>query len=161
MPSDSLSFDTNGLYLLLSDIGAERQFHWGFYLAKSPTHGVIFQVVKGTYTTGDKWEYKTKPSINVPNSVNLLVGVKIAVLEPILHNALATRLAEIPVQDSSRYGAITCRVWIKEALQELDDEGYIKLKAKVNDIEEEAVDEAADNKQRERRTAFKSQLSVA
>ena len=160
MPSDPISFETNGLYLLLSDIGAERQFHWGFYLAKGPTDGVIFHLISGPQT-GNTWQYQTKPSTNVPNSVNLLVAVKIAVMDPGLHDALAKRLTEIPVQPSSRYGPITCRVWVKEALEELDEEGYIKLRGKVNDIEQEAIDEAVGNKLRRKRTAIKSKLSAA
>ena len=78
-----------------------------------------------------------------------------------LHDALAKRLTEIPVQPSSRYGPITCRVWVKEALEELDNEGYIKLQGKVNDIEQEAIDEAVGNKLRRKRTTIKSKLSAA
>jgi hypothetical protein len=35
MPSDEIIFERNGLYLLLSDIGAERQFHWGIYMQRN------------------------------------------------------------------------------------------------------------------------------
>jgi hypothetical protein len=160
MPSDPISLETNGLYLLLSDIGAERQFHWGFYLAKDPQNGVIFHLINGPHT-GNKWQYQVKTNENVSNSLNLLVAMKIAVMDPVLHDPLAERLAGVPIQPSSRYGPITCRVWVKEALHVLDDYGYISLKAKVNDIEQEAIDEAVGNYLRDRRTVIKSNLSTA
>lgn len=109
MPSDQITFETNGFYLLLSDIGAERQFHWGLYLVKGPSNGVTFHLIKGPQT-GNKWQYQTKKTTNVPNSVNLLVAIKLAVMNPSLYTALADKLAKIPVGTSSRYGPITCRV---------------------------------------------------
>lgn len=162
MPSDPITFETNGFYLLLSDIGAARQFHWGLYLAKGPSNGTTFHLIKGPHT-GNKWQYQSKTTTNVPNSVNLLVAIKIAVMDPSLHEALANRLAEVPVTASSRYGPITCRVWVKEALHELDDEGYIAINpgSNVDEIEHDAADKAADNKEEKRRTVVKSALSKA
>ncbi|KAJ9293156.1 hypothetical protein DTO271G3_8100 [Paecilomyces variotii] len=160
MNSGDIILDKNGLYILLSDIGAELQFHWGLYLAKEPTHGVIFHVICGPHT-GNKWKYQMKLSSNVPSSFNLLLAIKIAVIDPVLHDSLAERLAQVPVQDSSRYGRITCRVWLKEALEELDNEGYIALKATVNKIEEDAIIEAEENRARGLRTVIKSPLSKA
>ncbi|KFY81852.1 hypothetical protein V500_11023 [Pseudogymnoascus sp. VKM F-4518 (FW-2643)] len=140
--------------LFLSDIGSERQFHWGFYLATEPKSGIVYHVINGPQT-GDRWQYQTKKSHNVPSSVNLLTAMKIAVIEPLLYEALAARLATVPVEDSSRYGLITCRVWLKEALHILDDEGYINLTGTVPLVEDEAVETAADNRPRGRRTVFK------
>ncbi|KFY30936.1 hypothetical protein V493_01534 [Pseudogymnoascus sp. VKM F-4281 (FW-2241)] len=154
MPSNPITFDVNGLYNILLDIGSERHFHWGFYLATEPRSGIIYYVINGPQT-GDQWQYQTKRSQNVPSSVTLLTGMKIAVIEPLLHEALTDRLAAVEVEDSSRYGLITCRVWLKEALHILDDEGYIKLTAPVPLVEDEAIETAADNKPRGRRTVFK------
>ncbi len=95
------------------------------------------------------------------SSINLLVAVKIAVLDSVLQDALPDRLAQIAVSDSSLYGIITCRVWVKQALHELDDEGYIKLTQSVDAVEEEAVEVAMENKPRGRRTTIKSSYSAA
>ncbi|RMD43095.1 hypothetical protein DV735_g2000, partial [Chaetothyriales sp. CBS 134920] len=162
MSSDPILFDTNGFYLLLTDIGAEMQFHWGLYLAKAPSHGITFHLINGPHT-GNTWKYQSKTTHNVPSSVNLLVAIKIAVIDPALHTDLARKLAELPVTTSSRYGPITCRVWVKEALHELDDEGYIAIKPEhtVDDIELEAVQLAAGNKMAATRSVVKSPLSKA
>ncbi|PSS12784.1 hypothetical protein M430DRAFT_29373 [Amorphotheca resinae ATCC 22711] len=160
MPSNLISFDVNGLYILLSDIGAESQFHWGLYLATASKEGIIFHVVNGPQT-GYNWEYQRKKSYNVPSSLTLLVGMKIAVMEPLLHEALAERLDAVPVAPSSRYGAITCRVWVKEALHALDDEGYIKLTTTVDMIEDEVTFAATENKSHMRRTTARSRGSIA
>ena len=155
MPSDPLVFDANGLYILLTDIGAEIQFHWAFYLATSSSSGIIFQLIN-TPATGDTWQYQTKDSTDVPSSTNLLVAMKIANLEPLLHSALSDRLPQIPISRSPRYGDITCRVWLKETLHELDNEGYIQLIESVDYIEDEALMEAAENRPRDTRSVIKS-----
>ncbi|KAL1873745.1 hypothetical protein Plec18167_006263 [Paecilomyces lecythidis] len=160
MNSGDINLDPNGLYILLSDIGAEFRFHWGLYLAKESAYGTIFHVINGPHT-GNKWEYQTKSSNRIPYSLNLLLAIKIAVIDPVLHDALAERLAQVPVRDSGRYGPVSCRVWLKEALEELDNEGYIALKAPVSQIEEDAINDAEDNRARRRRTVIKSPLSRA
>lgn len=160
MPTDELVFDTNGLYILLSDIGAEVQFHWGFYLATGTEEGMIYHLINNA-STNHGWKYQAKSSVKVPNSLNLLVAVKIGVLDPVLHAPLGDRLANIPIAASPRYGPITCRVWLKEALSELDNEGYIKLTWTIDEIEVEALTEAADNLPRKKRTIVHSSGSAA
>lgn len=159
-PREPLVFDTNGLYVLLTDIGAELQFHWGFYLATRPEEGMVFHLINNA-STNNVWKYQAKFSTGVPNSLNLLFALKIAVLDPALHTALGDRLAQIPVAPSPRYGPITCRVWLKEALSELDNEGFIKLIKCVNKVEDEALMQAAENKPRRKRTILLSKCSAA
>lgn len=89
-------------------------------------------------------------------------GLKIAVLDPILHQAFFHRLAQIPIVDSARYRErITCRVWLKEALYTLDDEGYISLTASVDDVESEARGLAMKNKSSGARKLVPSDLTQA
>lgn len=160
MSHETLKFDAGGLYILVSDIGAERQFHWGLYLATTSSSGFIFHLINNE-STNNTWGYQMKASTNVPSSISLLVAVKIAVLDSVLQDALPDRLAQVAIQDSSLYGKITCRIWVKQALHELDDEGYIKLTQSVNAVEEEALDIAMDNKPRRRRSAVNSNHSAA
>lgn len=145
MPKELLPFIPNGLYILLSDIGAELQFHWALYLALTSSTGITFHLINNL-STDNEWAYQTKESSGEP--INLLVAVMVAVLEPELHTALSERLATIPATASPRWGNITCRVWVKEALWTLNDEGYICLTKAVDFIEEEAVMEAAENRPR-------------
>lgn len=160
MPSGPINLDPNGFYILLTDIGYERQFHWGLYLATSSTSGVIFHLTNNP-TTGNKWAYQTKTSTNVPSSLNLLVALKVGVLDSDMHDAVGERLAQVPATNSSRYGNITCRVWVKEALFALNDEGYLTLTRSVDYIEDEATMQAAQNKSRQIRTAIRSSGSTA
>lgn len=57
MPSSGKKpvFETNGLYILVSEMGDVEAFHWGFYLALSPTNGTIIHLVNNTDTN---WEWK-------------------------------------------------------------------------------------------------------
>ncbi|KAL5336017.1 hypothetical protein BJX70DRAFT_401076 [Aspergillus crustosus] len=122
MPPNPVTFETDGLYILLSDLGDERQFHWGFYLAKSPDHGQVMHFVNNT-DTNHEWKFISRESVGVPKSLTLLVASKIAVMETALHEPLDEKLAQVSTTEP-----ITCRVWLKRALELLDDEGFIKLK---------------------------------
>lgn len=88
--------------------------------------------------------------------MNLLAALKIAVMDPILHDPLATRLPQV-----SQTPPVTCRVWLKRALEELDEEGYIELLGSVDRIEEQAADLAFKNKLLRRRSVGKCDFSVA
>ncbi|KAF2490045.1 hypothetical protein BU16DRAFT_169152 [Lophium mytilinum] len=102
-----------------------------------------------------------KNSTRVPNSLNLLVAIKIAVIEPVLQPSMTTVLAEVPRVRSSKYGNITCRVWVKEALLKLDELGYIKLIKTVEWIEDDAILKAGGNRPRGVRTVISSSGSEA
>ncbi|RAL11823.1 uncharacterized protein BO97DRAFT_86861 [Aspergillus homomorphus CBS 101889] len=92
----------------------------------------------------------------VPKSITLIVGLKIAVMVPVLHQALSDRL-EIVSQEPP----VTCRIWLKRSLQDLDDEGYIKLTHSVDGVAQEADDAAVDNRARGIRSVGTSYLSKA
>lgn len=154
MPHTPISFDINGLYILVSDLGSDIQFHWALYLVQSRGRGIMFYVIN-SIETGSQWQYQTKASTGTPNSLNLLVAVKIAVMDPALHSALADRLAAV-----SDTPPITCRLWLKRALLELDEEGYIQLTGRVDNIEQEALIEAAENQPQRIRTGLCSRYRV-
>lgn len=150
MPDNRISFDTDALYILLTDIGEVSQYHWAFYLAITPEHGIIYHTVNNR-ETGYRWQYQTKICTGVPSSTTLLVALRIAVMNPVLHGVLAERLAAVPVTPP-----VTCRLWLKRALFDLDDEGYIMLTREVGDIEMEGILHAEENKKVNQRTAVNS-----
>ncbi|KAE8151742.1 hypothetical protein BDV25DRAFT_138563 [Aspergillus avenaceus] len=154
MSRDAIQFDPNGLYILISDIGSDIQFHWALYLAATSHHGMMFHMI-WSIETGHKWQYQVKSIMGTPNSLNLLVALKIATMEPALHAALTDRLALIP-----HTAPITCRLWLKRALHDLDEEGYIQLTGKVDEIEQEALTEAAENQPRRIRTSMRSRYCI-
>lgn len=94
-------------------------------------------------------------------SAKLLVATKVAAIDPVLRDALRSRLAEVPIEYSARFREdITCRVWLKEALFALDNEGYIKLIQSVDEIEQESKIVAMTNKHRHEKSVIKSKGSV-
>ncbi|PWY62296.1 hypothetical protein BO83DRAFT_383465 [Aspergillus eucalypticola CBS 122712] len=151
----ALHLEPNGLYLLLADRESSSTFHWGLCLAKSPTDGTIFNITN--FPNRNVYSYEIKSDQKVISSGRYLLALKVGDLHPALHGPLETRLSEIPIQYSTRFHeAMTCRVWVKEALFALDDEGYIKLVENINGIEAEARFAAMLNKANGKRTVGKS-----
>lgn len=112
MPSNPIFFDTDGLYVVLSNMGEAFHFHWGLFLATTPDEGTTFHVTNGP-GTGFKWTYETKLNKNLKNSVTLIYASKIAVVDPVLHQPLAEQLAAVSIASSPRYGPISCRSWVR------------------------------------------------
>lgn len=154
----SLSLEVNGLYVLLSDRGDTFSFHWALCLAASAESRRIYHLINPAGS--QSWIYECKSS-TLPSSSSspststsspsssaavadprrLVVAVQIAVVEPALHEALGECLASLPISlYSTRFHEqTTCRVWVKEALYALDDQGYIALSAPVGNVERRAL----------------------
>ena len=99
----------------------------------------------------------------MPRLPRLILALKIGTIEPVLHNAMADRLALIPISlPSVRFREqMTCRVWVKEALLLLDDEGYLNLGAGPSDIEAEAKHYGMLGKSNNERRVVRSKAFVA
>ena len=156
MTTEPLNFDQNGLYMLFSDLGDGYRFHWQLYLATSPDFGTIFHL-NNPEGNGTTWIFEVKPNSHERDIPNLVLATKIANMEPILYEALKCRLEQLPIEYSSRFREnITCRVWVKEALFALDDEGYIQLLNGAERLEKEVTTTAMMNRFHRRRTVTKS-----
>ncbi|CAL5867688.1 uncharacterized protein PFLUO_LOCUS1907 [Penicillium psychrofluorescens] len=155
-PLPPLIFEPNALYLLLLDRGDTYLFHWQLYLSTSPHDGITYHVNNEASPTA--WEFESCQTISLPTCSRLLLALQVGVLEPMLHAAMGERLKQVPLTlYSTRYREqLTSRVWVKEALFALDDEGYITLQKSVKDIEEEAKYLAMLNKSKDKRTVTKS-----
>lgn len=148
-----LEFETDGLYIIVTDIGYEALYHWGLYLAQGRDHGQIFHMINGP-RSGGQWEYQMKPSEHDPYVASLLVALKIGVIEPVLQQALADALAEVPVD-----APVTCRVWLQRALDELHQRGFVWLHGGIAAIEQEAQDQAFQDRARRERSVEQSRWS--
>lgn len=126
-PTTSIVLEKNGLYILVSDMGEKIYFHWGLYLAKQPGKGDVFHMINNK-ETGFKWQYQHKISEKVEKSFTLTVALKVAVMDPSLHQAIKERLRAV-----STASPITCRLWLKRALTDLDNEER-KLQSKANAV---------------------------
>ncbi|CAG8023499.1 unnamed protein product [Penicillium olsonii] len=145
-------FEIDGLYVLLSDRGDKSfTFHWGLYLHQSIDSGYIYDLLSDAGSTN--WRFDPRPSENVIGSRRVLVALKIGALDSTMHQSLLHRLEQIPLAYSTRFNEnITCRVWVKEALFALDNEGYIGITSSVDDLEFEARNLALANKVGRKRT---------
>ncbi|EGE06638.1 hypothetical protein TEQG_05636 [Trichophyton equinum CBS 127.97] len=141
----ALAFDENGFYILLSDRGDSWRFHWGLYLAKTKSSGIVYHLVNDMPSTD--WRLEVKESGNVLQSNKLLGALKIGIIEPMLHEMLGQCLLEIPIEYSTRFKEnITCRVWLKEAIYELNERDLLNLQESVDFIEDEANSIALSSK---------------
>lgn len=133
-----LAFEANTLYLLILDRGDTYLFLWSLYLTTTATEGIHFKINNDAGPTD--WKYERTPTNEIPCLRRLLLALKIGAVEPIMHGALSDRLALVPLTIySTRFREnLSCRVWAKEALFALDDEGYLNLGKTVQGIEEEA-----------------------
>ena len=156
-----LTFEPNALYIVLLDRGDTYLFHWELYLATTATEGIIFHI---TNDAGPAiWEYKRDPTNEMPTLRRIVLALRIGSMEPVLHNALAHRLAAIPLSRfSMRFREqLNCRVWVKEALFVLDDEGYVNLGKGPADFEEEAKYLGMVNKGKAERKVMRSRMCMS
>lgn len=137
-PIHPLQFEPNGLYLCVLDRGDTYNFHWELYLAVTPTTGTFCHIINDKQPA--RWEFEAVNTNEMPSLRQLLVGLKIGSVSPMMHRPLCNRLGVIPLDPfSTRYGEpMNCRVWAKEALFALDDEGYVILATSVLDMDSEA-----------------------
>lgn len=151
-PLPSLSLSQNTLYIVLFDRGDKTYtFHWALYLHQNANAGLQYHLINTTDSTS--WKFDPHATDDIESDRSLLAALEIGSLEPMMHPHLLHRLEQISILDSERFRErITCRVWLKEAIFALDDEGYISLTKTVDDIEERATLLAMQNKSLGRRT---------
>ncbi|RJE27459.1 hypothetical protein PHISCL_00193 [Aspergillus sclerotialis] len=139
----TLTFTTNGLYIILTDMGHETLYHWGLYLSQSPHDG--------SPHTDHKWTYQSKPNTGVPYSAQMLVVVKIGVIDEDLHESLMTALAEVSTDEP-----VTCRVWLRRALDKVHERGIVIFTGRISEVEAEAADFAFRNRMNRRQSVESS-----
>ncbi|WEW59814.1 hypothetical protein PRK78_005294 [Emydomyces testavorans] len=145
VPSSGLNLETNCLYIVLSERGDFLTFHWALYLATAPRSGIIYHLIN----PGGVWTYEKKISQTLVDSRSLSLVLKIANMDPKCWGLMEQCLAAIPIQYSTRFREdITCRVWLKEAIYDLDQSGLIHILTSVLDIEQEATSNALTAKTR-------------
>ncbi|KFX97170.1 hypothetical protein O988_04999 [Pseudogymnoascus sp. VKM F-3808] len=137
-----LPLEDNGLYVVLYRQDVDNKWHWSFYLQRYSRQGWIMHATRPT----GFWFYQKRTSTTVAFSDSVVSILKIAIIPADYHDALANRIAEVPLEDTQRYGAFTCRTWLLRAIDELNDEGHISLKLGTTSqhIEQEASLKAAN-----------------
>ncbi|OBT51282.1 hypothetical protein VE04_07259 [Pseudogymnoascus sp. 24MN13] len=153
------TFDLHGLYILLSKQTTPDTWHWGLYLHCGP-NGWVFHITR----VADKWFFDKHLSSNIIYSLSLVAALKIAILDtPGILEALGGRLAEVPLEETTRFRPLTCRTWLLRAVHDLDTEGFISLKlgTTVENLEAEAQGKALRAARNETTTIDNSSFSIA
>lgn len=121
----------------------------------------MYHLINPSTTDPTTWKYEIQAITDASYFNRVLLALKLGVLDPVVHDAVGSRLAEVPIQYSGRFKEnVTCRVWLKEALYALDDEGYVELGRSVNEIDTEATHLAMINKSKRVRSVVTSRGCV-
>ncbi|KAJ5698656.1 hypothetical protein N7462_000661 [Penicillium macrosclerotiorum] len=88
-------------------------------------------------STNGQWKYIAKQSVDVPYSKHLLVATKIGVISTSPQWAEAVKTC---MDNVNQDPPVTCRIWVKRALQDLQQQGFIWFKDGCNEdnLENEA-----------------------
>lgn len=119
----TLPLDRNTLYILLLELRGICCFEWKLYLTATLTTGRSFHI---TNEPGPIiWQYKSEPVYNIASNARVDLALQSGVVGPVLHAALGTCLALVPLAlYSTRFReSHCCRVWVQETLFAFDNEG--------------------------------------
>lgn len=144
-----LAVQDNGLYVLLSLQGKPGKWHWGLYL-HLPDGGWIFHAIKHAGTTAYTYIHRTSP--NVDRSIRVVAGLRVAQIDDAeMRDALRAFLGRtepgFPFESRNQFGRLTCRTWVLEALDRLNQAGHISIQPDrtPQHIEDEAFERASKN----------------
>ncbi|PYH95641.1 hypothetical protein BO71DRAFT_199916 [Aspergillus ellipticus CBS 707.79] len=130
---------------MLSSRGALPGFRWGIFI---PTATPIGQVWHATNREGG-WKLDPKTSPNVPFSLSLLLAKKIGAVNQSNWQTCVDILDGIPAdgRPSPNTGEVfSCRVWVKDAIIALQNNGIITLGKALSELEDILLEGASDNK---------------
>ncbi|KAB8228565.1 hypothetical protein BDV23DRAFT_183425 [Aspergillus alliaceus] len=133
------------LYILLQSRSSPSTFHWSLYLTNTHppfTTGTKHDLTHPPSPSPDldprTWTYSSFPiDLLSPNAASpAIAAVKVDVMDDaeMLREAMEECLGNVPRGSySSRFREeMSCRVWVMEALWELDQGGFIDLGGRVN-----------------------------
>ncbi|OAL54479.1 hypothetical protein IQ07DRAFT_583769 [Pyrenochaeta sp. DS3sAY3a] len=142
----SLESLTNySIYISLNLRGALPGFHWLIYMPKHASTGNIWHA---TNRTGG-WHLEAKSISDVHEPMSFCLAYKIGSIEPkdwskvneILLNVDAS--GDLSPDSSEKF---SCRIWAKNAMVRLQQEGFVEGDKSVEEIEEEATRLAEENR---------------
>lgn len=142
---DGIPFEENGIYIVLSALRGRAgniTYHWGLYI--SVNGGWIYHA---TNDSADKtWSVQAKNGSRIASSKNLRLALKVGSVKSTAKVGEADAiLRAVPVPtDGVEYMAkyndnFTCRIWVREALDALNEAKIVELTSSTENIEKEAT----------------------
>ncbi|KFY92317.1 hypothetical protein V498_05040 [Pseudogymnoascus sp. VKM F-4517 (FW-2822)] len=137
-----LHLEPQTLYLLLSRQQVSLKWHWSLYIHVSLANGGYTLHI--TRPEGF-WFLDARRTPDASYSADIVCALALSWVEAELEDALKERVKAVPLEDTERWGELTCRTWVLRVLEELDAEGWISVRvgSTVEDVEMEAKDGAA------------------
>ena len=138
-------YENNSIYVLLSSRGALSGFHWGIFIPTNTPYGFVWHASNKE----GGWHLVHKKSDTVPFSLSLLLARKIGTVNSKTWETCYNTLSLVPCsgQPSSYTGEeFSCRVWVKDAILELQKNKVIDLPEAISSIEKELMERAAEFK---------------
>ncbi|KAK2871592.1 hypothetical protein FQN49_003024 [Arthroderma sp. PD_2] len=138
-------YENYSIYVILSTRGANPGFHWGIFV---PTDTPTGQVWHATNREGG-WKLEQRPSSNVPFSMSLVLAYKIGSVNDSNWQTCKDVLSGVaagPHPSPNTGEAFSCRVWAKDAIIALRDNGIIVLEEDLSSIEALLLSRASQHK---------------
>lgn len=138
-------YQNYSIYMTLESRGAQPGFHWGIFIPTATPSGYVWHV---TDREGS-WKLEQIVSATVPFSISLVLAYKVGSISSSTWQMCYSTLQAVPVinQPSPNEPEVfSCRVWAKNAIQALYDNGVIILAEAVPSIENKLVNWANAHK---------------
>ncbi|MCJ1257496.1 hypothetical protein MMC24_005322 [Lignoscripta atroalba] len=119
-------YENNAIYVILSSRGAGSGFHWGIFLPTASPEGYVWHA---TNREGG-WKLEHKKSKQVPFSLTLILSYKVGTVNGDTWDACFNALNSVPAAGQPSVNTqerFCCRIWVKDALQALDNNRVIAL----------------------------------
>ncbi|KAJ4249765.1 hypothetical protein NW762_012107 [Fusarium torreyae] len=130
------SLDSTSIYISLKSRPTPGEYHWGLILTDSNSKPVLHHAtnIKGP------WAYETLHD-DAASPMSLIALMKVGNIE---NYSLAEEIVQKVPADGSpswRTGeSFTCRIWVKDALVELHENGLTRLPVDIDTIESKTIE---------------------
>jgi len=144
---EAVPFEESGIYVILSAIGVQNdRFHWGIYAAVDG--GQIYHATNETPDFTWKMEAKSRDKVNKSRSMRLAMKIGSVKSKAQADKADAV-LRAVPIAKYGEYIAkynqkFTCRIWVREALEALNEAKIVEFTCDTEDIQDEALSTVSD-----------------
>src|SRR5204862_3547820 len=92
---ETIPWELNSLYILLSDRGWPGTFHWALFLHDTDRGGSVYRAVSGAKGV---WRLEVENSPNAMDSRDLMAALKIGVIKPEFFKMFDQGLPELPIK---------------------------------------------------------------
>ncbi|PGH20441.1 hypothetical protein AJ80_03587 [Polytolypa hystricis UAMH7299] len=124
---ETVPWELNCLYILLSDRGWVGTFHWALYLHQADLTGRLYHVVN---RDDGIWKLEVMECANKIRAADLMAAVRIGVILPEFFDMFDKGLSQATIRPHSPRSEepFSCRTWAMDALIELEQIGLIEIK---------------------------------